>query len=87
MAETCIVKMTSKGQLTLPKFIRERIHVDPGDYLLFRVRGKKVEVEKVVLSWDEQFDRLATKVEERFKKAGITRKDVEEAIKWARKSS
>lgn len=29
-------KVTSKGQITVPKAIRERLNVVPGDYLVFR---------------------------------------------------
>ncbi|MGH7622159.1 MAG: AbrB/MazE/SpoVT family DNA-binding domain-containing protein [Gemmatimonadaceae bacterium] len=28
--------MTSKGQITVPKTVRERLNVGPGDYLVFR---------------------------------------------------
>lgn len=87
MINKCIVKMTSKGQITLPKIIRNKIKVDKGDYLLFRMKGNKIEIEKVDLSWEERFDKLMKKVGGKFKKLGITRKDIEEAIKWARKSS
>jgi antitoxin PrlF len=29
-------KVTSKGQITVPKAVRERLDVGPGDYLVFR---------------------------------------------------
>lgn len=29
-------KVTSKGQITVPKTVRERLNVGPGDYLVFR---------------------------------------------------
>ncbi|MFI5230196.1 MAG: AbrB/MazE/SpoVT family DNA-binding domain-containing protein [Gemmatimonadales bacterium] len=29
-------KVTSKGQITVPKIVRERLNVGPGDYLVFR---------------------------------------------------
>jgi antitoxin PrlF len=29
-------KVTSKGQITVPKAVRERLDVGPGDYLIFR---------------------------------------------------
>ena len=29
-------KMTSKGQITVPKAVRERLNVGPGDVLVFR---------------------------------------------------
>jgi AbrB family looped-hinge helix DNA binding protein len=32
-----LAKVTSKGQVTLPKAVREALGVEPGDRLLFRV--------------------------------------------------
>ena len=32
-------KVTTKGQITVPKTVRERLNVGPGDYLVFRERG------------------------------------------------
>jgi antitoxin PrlF len=87
MGSESVARMTSKGQVTLPKAIRDKMKVGKGDYLLFRVKGKRVELEKVDLSWEERFSKLAQTVEERFKKRGVTKKDIEEAIEWARKSS
>jgi AbrB family looped-hinge helix DNA binding protein len=29
-------KITSKGQITIPKAVRERLNIGPGDYLIFR---------------------------------------------------
>lgn len=33
------IKVTSKGQVTLPKFIRERPKISEGDYLQVELRG------------------------------------------------
>lgn len=30
--------MTSKGQITIPKLVRERLHLEPGDKVYFDVR-------------------------------------------------
>lgn len=87
MGSESVARLTSKGQVTLPKAIRDKMKVGKGDYLLFRVKGKKVELEKVDLTWEERFNKLARTVEEKFKKRGVTKKDIEEAIEWARKSS
>lgn len=40
----CIVTISSKYQITIPKEIRERFDVKPGDKALFIPRGKTVEV-------------------------------------------
>lgn len=87
MKDECLARMTSKGQITLPAHIRKKINAGKGDYILFRVRGKTVELEKVDLTWEERFNTLAESIEERFKKNKITREDIESAIQWARESS
>ncbi len=37
-------RLTSKGQITIPKVIRDRLGIQPGDDLLFDIRGNRVEV-------------------------------------------
>ncbi len=87
MKDKCLARMTSKGQITLPAPIRKKINANNGDYILFRIRGHKIELEKVDLSWEERFNTLTKTIEDRFEKDKITRKDIEEAIKWAKESS
>jgi antitoxin PrlF len=37
-------RMTSKGQITIPKEVRERLGVEPGDVLEFTYVGNRLEV-------------------------------------------
>jgi AbrB family looped-hinge helix DNA binding protein len=39
------VTISSKGQVTIPKAIRDRLRLKPGDRVAFRVRGDEVVVE------------------------------------------
>jgi AbrB family looped-hinge helix DNA binding protein len=32
-------KLTSKGQITVPKAVRDRLELEPGDQVLFRLEG------------------------------------------------
>jgi len=34
-------KMTSKGQITVPKVVRERLALEPGDQVLFRLHDDR----------------------------------------------
>lgn len=46
-ATTSIVRkarVTSKGQITVPKAVRERLGIQPGDELAFQIHGAHVEV-------------------------------------------
>ena len=79
-------RITSKGQVTIPKAIRERYGLEEGDYLVLEPRGEDLVVRKGrMVTWDEDFEALAARVAERFEDRGITREDVEDAVRWARK--
>jgi AbrB family looped-hinge helix DNA binding protein len=39
-----LAKITSKGQITIPKEVRERLGVKPGDSLEFAFEGERLEV-------------------------------------------
>jgi antitoxin PrlF len=39
-------KITSKGQITLPKHVRETLDVHPGDALVYEIEGNAVRVRK-----------------------------------------
>lgn len=87
MAESYLCRVTSKGQVTIPGKIRRKLNLATGDYLLFYPRKNEVQIKKVLLSPEEEFDKLAERIEKKFKRLGITRKDVQDAIKWAREKS
>lgn len=40
-------KMTSKGQITVPKAVRNALELDTGDDVLFRVVGRQVVMAKI----------------------------------------
>lgn len=42
------VTLSSKGQVTIPKAVRDRLRLKPGDQVVFRERGDQVVVEPVV---------------------------------------
>jgi antitoxin PrlF len=57
-------RLTSKGQVTVPKEVRQKLHLEPGDVLAYEVEGDAVKVSKV-----QRFDAvwhktLATTLEE-----------------------
>lgn len=81
-----LVKMSIKGQLVVPQTIRETSNLNPGErFVAFPVEEgvlfKKIEIPQVKLEWQQ----LAKEVQARFRKQGIKKSDVSEAVKWARK--
>ena len=79
-----VIKVSSKGQIVIPKAVREKLGVKAGEKLLVVSRDKEIVLRKAK---EMSIDEIAAKIEPYAKKACIdTDKLVEEAIEWARKS-
>jgi bifunctional DNA-binding transcriptional regulator/antitoxin component of YhaV-PrlF toxin-antitoxin module len=81
-----LVKMSMKGQLVVPQDVRAIAQLSPGErFVAFPVQEgvlfKRVEMPEVKLD----FESLSKEVEAQFKKGKVSKKDVKEAIRWARK--
>jgi len=76
-----LVKKTSKNQITLPKEVLKKF--PSTEYFEVRAEGDRIVLipVKAVPS-----NLTVEKIRDKIKKAGLTRKDIEEAIEWARKS-
>ncbi len=76
-----LVKKTSKNQITLPKEVLKNF--PEAEY--FEVKAEK---DRIVLIPVRTIPSSITleKIREKIKKAGLSKKDVEEAVKWARRS-
>jgi hypothetical protein len=74
-----LAKKTVKNQITLPKAIVERL--PKTDYFEVSLRGEEVLLRPVVIeSKGTKLDRIREKI----KALGLTEKDVDAAIRWAR---
>jgi antitoxin PrlF len=80
-------KVTSKGQVTIPKPVRDELGLEEGDYLVLEPKGQYVVGTKALLAPTDDFGDLAERIAGRFRKKGISRADVEDAIRWARQES
>jgi len=47
-----LVKVSSKGLITLPKPIREELGIDKGDYLAVSAEGGKIVFQKMEIDWE-----------------------------------
>ncbi|MFQ6076669.1 MAG: AbrB/MazE/SpoVT family DNA-binding domain-containing protein [Candidatus Bathyarchaeia archaeon] len=86
MDSVALVRLSSKGQLVIPKAVREKLGLKEGDRLLLFSTGnlavlRKVEEEESLLSM------LSAQARARASKLGLTRADVEEAVREARKAA
>ena len=41
-----VAKISSKGQITIPKFVRELLEVDTGDKVIFRIEEDKICIDR-----------------------------------------
>ena len=86
MAEVELVKMSPKGQLVVPKEIREQEDFKPSDrFMPFPVKNgvlfKRVKIPEV----KAEFASLAKEIQQQFKSRKVSTSDVNEAVKWARR--
>jgi len=72
-----LAKLTSKNQLTLPKAVVEQVRAE---YYSVRTEGQSIVLTPVKLGGLEA-------VQEKLKALGITPRDVQPAIAWARKQN
>tara|TARA_Y100000310_G_scaffold10979_1_gene11629 strand:- start:241 stop:504 length:264 start_codon:yes stop_codon:yes gene_type:complete len=86
MAEVELVKMSPKGQLVVPKEIREEEKFKPSDrFVPFRVRNGVLFRKLKIPNVKAEFDSLAKEIQQQFKAKKVSSEDVNEAVKWARK--
>ena len=81
-----MVKMSNKGQLVVPEGIRINANLNPGEcFVAFPISEgvvfKKVDIPDVKMD----FESLSKQIELNFQKNKIREKDVQGAIKWAKK--
>lgn len=86
MAQEELVKMSEKGQLVVPRKIREKEGFKSSDrFVAIEVKEgvlfKKVEIPDVNI----EFESLSRDIQSHFKRYKIKREDVAEAVTWARK--
>jgi AbrB family looped-hinge helix DNA binding protein len=75
MTEAYVVKVSSVGQVTLPKEIREKLGITPDDYIIIQQIGQTYFIKKL----DQDKDTLE-KIRERVKKSGITKEKLNQII-------
>jgi AbrB family looped-hinge helix DNA binding protein len=75
MAEAYVSKVTSVGQITLPKEVREELGIGKDDYIIIEKIGETYFIKKF-----QGEKRLLKLVRKRIKKSGITRERLQEIV-------
>jgi AbrB family looped-hinge helix DNA binding protein len=85
MADAATTKLSSKGQVVIPEEIRDRLGLKPGAQ--FVVLGDRdVVILKVIQAPDmAQFNEIVGHARRAAKRAGLKKKDVEQAVKRVRR--
>lgn len=81
-----LVKMSTKGQLVVPRDIRIKEKFRPSDrFVAFNVRGgvlfKRVNIPHV----RAEFESLSKEIAKQVKEKKLKKRNIEEAIEWARR--
>ena len=76
MSTMLIATMTSKGQVTIPKEVRESLHLEPGHRITFQVRE-----DGVVEMHPENVDLMSLCGIFKPRVRGVTLKDLDKAIR------
>jgi len=78
---TEVIKVTSKGQVTLPADIRKKLHISKDTYIAVDIIGDYIIMKKVGLKLKELSDIIQKNVKEK----GVTKKEIEKVILESRK--
>jgi AbrB family looped-hinge helix DNA binding protein len=79
LGEAYVCKVTSVGQVTLPKEVRKKLEIGKDDYIIIQRIGDTYFMRKVEAEGD-----LLEKVRDKIKKSGITREKLDRIIEEAR---
>jgi AbrB family looped-hinge helix DNA binding protein len=85
MTDPATTRLSSKGQVVIPEEIRNRLGLRPGAQFVV-VGDRDVVILKVIQTPElAEFDKLVGRARKAAKKAGRTKKDVEQAIRVVRR--
>lgn len=86
MVQTTITKVSTKGQVVIPKELRKELGIKEEDEFFIYGENDTIIMKKIAKpKLEKRFKELADRLSEEVKARGITRKDVEEAIKAVRR--
>jgi len=80
-----LLKLSSKGQVVIPKSVRNSLNLKEGDKLVAFAQRDLLVLRKVE-SGESILNILSEPIREKMKELGVTRKDITEAVSSARRS-
>ncbi len=82
-----VVKMSEKGQLVVPKEIREDENFEPSDKFIAIPIKDGVIFKKIEIDLEKEYDDLKKRVRKRFEEEEVSEDEVEKAVEWGREFS
>ncbi len=79
-----VVKMSKKGQLVVPKGIREKENLEPSDKFIAIPIKDGVIFKRINIDLKKEYKELKEKLRQRFEEEEISEDIVEKAVEWAR---
>lgn len=80
-----ITSVSSKGQVVLPKAIREEMDLDIGSKLVIFTDGKNILLKPITMPDLSEFESLMKESKKWAEKVGMKQSDIDDAIKTVRK--
>jgi AbrB family looped-hinge helix DNA binding protein len=83
--EASIIKVSSKGQIVIPAGWREDMDIEEGEELLAIGEGDILLLKKIRKTFlKSEFEKSVAPLRKKIKRLGVTKEDVEDAIRKAR---
>ncbi len=81
-----LVKVDKTGNFKIPQSIRNSLKLKKNDTLLIAGTEETIVIKKIKQeSLNDRFNALAKKVSATFKARNVSKADIDEAVRWARK--
>jgi AbrB family looped-hinge helix DNA binding protein len=77
-------RMSSKGQVVIPEEIRDRLALEPGTQFIVIGEGDTVILKVLQPPAMAEFDELVKRARKAAKRAGMTKPDIDQAVKTVR---
>ncbi len=82
---TEVTSVSSKGQVVLPKTVREALSLDTGSKLVVLTDGENILLKPIIAPSLDEFESLMQESQKWAKEVGMTEEDIDDAISAIRK--
>ncbi len=80
MSEVETTRVSTRGQVVIPRSVREKVHLEPGQLFVVYGEGDTIVLKRIKTPDEEEMRRLLEWGQAHAEEEGISREDVERAI-------